>query len=293
MPPSAAGAMRAPARRRSSACAMSAGARTRRPPRAAPVPPILAAGATRSSGPTRSAACDEAARSRWTSAPTQVQRCAKARPHSRRLIPKVAPVRRGRARKAAARAGPARSAARGPARAYAAADAFRRSWVPCRRGRPPGAPRIRAGAPRGGARGPPSPGVALLGAGGPGAPRARLRRLHAAVVAVVVAREAYCAVALDDRDAAAALCLRHPHRVLHRAPLGGKVRDRGAVRPALVDAPDAVLAEQYRKDRRRVVRHGRYSLLLLLGLHGELVLHRAHAADAARHLLRTASAAWA
>src|SRR4029077_13026856 len=83
-------------------------------------------------------------------------------------------------------------------------------------------------------------------------------RFHARTFAVVVAREAHRAVAADQGDAAAAFRPGDPHRVLHRAPLAGKVRDRGAVRPALVDAPDPVLAEQYRQDRRRLGRHESY-----------------------------------
>src|SRR4051812_5257141 len=90
--------------------------------------------------------------------------------------------------------------------------------------------------------------------------RPQLGRLHAGAFAVVVAGEAHRAVAAYQGDPAVPLRPGDPHRVLHRAPLAGKVRDRGAVRPSLVHAPDAVLAEEYRQDGRRIVRHECYCL---------------------------------
>src|SRR5262245_60146553 len=88
-----------------------------------------------------------------------------------------------------------------------------------------------------------------------------LRRFDAAsAIAVVVVSEAHLAVAFKDGDAATAPRLSHPHGVPHRAPLAGEVRDRDAARPALVDVPDAVLAERYGKDGRRTVRQGAYFL---------------------------------
>src|SRR3989442_2414368 len=61
--------------------------------------------------------------------------------------------------------------------------------------------------------------------------------------------QAHRAVALQHRDAAAALGLRHAHGVPHRAPLVGEIRDRDAARTALVDAPDSVLAQRNREQR--------------------------------------------
>src|SRR5512145_1158476 len=81
------------------------------------------------------------------------------------------------------------------------------------------------------------------------------RRLDARAVVVVVAREANPAAALENGDAAAALRPGHPNRVPHRAPLAGKIRDRHAARPALVDAPNAVLGKHDGKERPRFLRH--------------------------------------
>src|SRR4029078_8040537 len=92
-----------------------------------------------------------------------------------------------------------------------------------------------------GVRGRPASSRARGGRGTQGRGRARgcaaSRCFDAGTVAVVVAREAHRAVALNKGHAAAAFRPGAPPRVLPRAPLAGKVRDRGAVRPALVDAP--------------------------------------------------------
>src|ERR1051325_9538451 len=71
----------------------------------------------------------------------------------------------------------------------------------------------------------------------PGAPRVLALRAHAAVT-------------LDERDAAARLCVRHAHGVLERAPLAREIRDRDTAWPALVHAPDAILGLAHRKERR-------------------------------------------
>src|SRR6266404_94929 len=66
----------------------------------------------------------------------------------------------------------------------------------------------------------------------------------------VIAREAHGAVALDHRDAAAPLRMRHAHCMLERAPFAREIGDRDAARAALVHAPDAILRFCHGQQRR-------------------------------------------
>src|SRR5258706_12122170 len=56
----------------------------------------------------------------------------------------------------------------------------------------------------------------------------------------VIAREAHGAVALDHRDAAAPLRMRHAHCMLERAPFAREIGDRDAARAPLLPAPAAI-----------------------------------------------------
>src|SRR5918994_890927 len=71
-----------------------------------------------------------------------------------------------------------------------------------------------------------------------------------ALIRAVLVRQLHGAAALEDRDAAAPLRLRHAHGVAHRAPLRGEERNGDARGPALVDAPNAVPRLGDRKQRR-------------------------------------------
>src|SRR6478609_10353166 len=70
---------------------------------------------------------------------------------------------------------------------------------------------------------------------------------------LIVTGQAHGAVALDHRDAAPALRMRHAHGVLQRAKLARKVGDGDAARAALVHAPDAVARLGDGKERGRSV----------------------------------------
>src|SRR5919109_1182194 len=81
--------------------------------------------------------------------------------------------------------------------------------------------------------------------------RRLLLGLYFAIVCAlrIIARNAHGAIALDERDAAARLGMRHAHRMLQRAPFAREVGDGDAARAALVHAPDAVLGLGHREQR--------------------------------------------
>src|SRR5689334_10333622 len=68
---------------------------------------------------------------------------------------------------------------------------------------------------------------------------------------LIVTGYAHRAVALDHRDAAPALGVRHAHGMLQRAQLAREVGDGDAARAALVHAPDAVARLGDREERGR------------------------------------------